>query len=199
MAFTDEDIRVLVSTGEYSDPAAAEWIATCLMERRDRIGRTYFSKVVPLDRFRIESGSLTFDDLAVVYGFAPARQYGVRWSQLDNATGALARLDVEGAFALPRQVREAPAGGYFAARVWIDDPDTNVTVYLRTTGGGAGVVGVEHGWPGKVLADARTDEDTGESRFKDLDTDPQRLFEPHARVYREQTGGSLTARSTSIR
>ena len=157
MAFTDEDIRVLVSTGEYSDPAAAEWIATCLMERRDRIGRTYFSKVVPLDRFRIESGSLTFDDLAIVHGLASARQYGVRWAQLDNATGVLTWIDGEDTFALSRRLREAPAGAYDAARVWIDDPDTNVTVYLRTTGGGAEVVGVERGWPNKVLADARTD------------------------------------------
>jgi hypothetical protein len=44
-----------------------------------------------------------------------------------------------------------------------------------------------------VLADARTDVDTGESRFKDLDEDQQRLFEPYAQAYREQTGGSLTA------
>jgi hypothetical protein len=66
-------------------------------------------------------------------------------------------IDGEDTFALSRRLREAPAGAYDAARVWIDDPDTNVTVYLRTTGGGAEVVGVERGWPNKVLADARTD------------------------------------------
>ncbi len=193
MAFTDDDIRVLVSTGEYSDPAAAEWIATCLMERRDRIGRTYFSKVVPLDRFRVENGSLTFDDLAVTDGLAPARQYGVRWSGLDNATGILSLIDVEGTFDLPGPVREAPAGEYYAARIWIDDPDLNVTAYLRTTGGGGKVVGVERNWTGKVLADARADADTGESTFKDLDRDQQRLFEPYARVYNEDSGNSLSA------
>jgi len=192
MAFTDEDIRVLVSTGEYSDPAAADWIATCLRERRDRIGRTYFSKVVPLDRFRVENGSLTFDDLAVEYGLAPARQYGVRWSELDNATGILTLIDVEGTFDLPRQVTASPAGAYYAARIWIDDPDLNVTVYLRTTSGGAEVVGVEHAWPGKVVADARADVDTGQSTYQDLDADQQRLFGPYTERFNEQTGNRLS-------
>ena len=55
MAFTDEDIRVLVKTGQYSNPAAEEWLIRCLRERRDKIGRAFLSKVLPLDDFRIEA------------------------------------------------------------------------------------------------------------------------------------------------
>lgn len=192
MAFTDADIHALVATGEYSDPEAAAWIERCLRERRDSIGRAYFSKVVPLDRFRIDAGTLAFDDLAVEHGFAAARQYGVRWLRVDNASGQLTRLDIDGSFELPRIVREAPAGAYFAARIWIDDPETHVTVTVRTTAGGADVVGVQRAWPGKVLADVERDTDTGESRFRDLTTEQQRLFEPYARAFNERSGTSLT-------
>ena len=67
MAFTDDDIAALVSAGEYGDAETDEWIVRCLIERRDRIGRTYFTKIPALDNFRIDDGRLQFDDLAVVH------------------------------------------------------------------------------------------------------------------------------------
>ena len=42
MAFTDEEIRAIVQTGQYSKPAE-DWITATLIERRNRIGRTYFA------------------------------------------------------------------------------------------------------------------------------------------------------------
>ncbi|MEE8256263.1 MAG: hypothetical protein V3R60_00100 [Acidobacteriota bacterium] len=77
MAFSDEDLQGLANTGQYSDPAAAQWIAKCLAERRNRIGETYFAKVLPLDNLRVENGRLGFEDLAVVHGFASPRSYSV--------------------------------------------------------------------------------------------------------------------------
>ncbi len=41
MAFTDADIRAIVQVAQYSDPRVGRWIADCLIERRNRIGRTY--------------------------------------------------------------------------------------------------------------------------------------------------------------
>ena len=43
MAFTDEEIRAIVQTGQYSKPAE-DWITATLIERRNRIGRTYFAQ-----------------------------------------------------------------------------------------------------------------------------------------------------------
>ena len=57
MAFTDEDIRAIVSTGQYSDPAAADWLARCLIERRNRIGRAYLGRVLPLDNSESRTAS----------------------------------------------------------------------------------------------------------------------------------------------
>ena len=84
MAFTDEEIRALVKTGDYSDPRAVDWITKCLIERRNKIGRAYFEKVLPLDRFRIEEGRLAFDDLATKYRFAANHGYVVSWSRYNN-------------------------------------------------------------------------------------------------------------------
>lgn len=65
MAFTDDDIRAIVSTGELSDPEAAEYLTQCLIKRRDKIGKAYYAKVLPFDRFRVDAnGTLAWDDLS---------------------------------------------------------------------------------------------------------------------------------------
>ncbi len=71
-AFTDEDIRTLVSAGEYSDPAAEAWMVQCLIERKNRILATYFGKVLPLVDFEVREGALRFVDLAVEHGLLGA-------------------------------------------------------------------------------------------------------------------------------
>ena len=41
-----------METGEYSDPRTTEWIVKCLIERRNKIEQAWFSRVLPLDKFR---------------------------------------------------------------------------------------------------------------------------------------------------
>ena len=76
VAIRDEEIRAIVETAEYSDKRASDWIARGLIERRDKIGRAVFSKVLPLDRFTIADGRLEWMDLAAQHGLGPA--LGVR-------------------------------------------------------------------------------------------------------------------------
>ena len=117
MAFTDDDIRALVSTGEYTDPEAAEWITDTLIARRDAIGRHYFAKMLPLDNFRVEDGRLVFDDLAERYGVSDGpRTYTGRWLRVFNDTGALAQLGGADSLEVPDEVDRAAAGSYFAVR-----------------------------------------------------------------------------------
>ena len=71
MAFTDEEIRAIVQTGQYSKPAE-DWITATLIERRNRIGRTYFSRVLPLDRFRVGETRWRSTTWASRYGFVRA-------------------------------------------------------------------------------------------------------------------------------
>lgn len=78
-AFRDEEIRAIVRTAHMSDPEAEEFLIRTLIERRDKIGRYWFSRIAPLDKFTIEKSSagewmLRFSDLAVKTGLEAAEQ-----------------------------------------------------------------------------------------------------------------------------
>jgi hypothetical protein len=100
MAFTDADIRTIVETGEYSDKRAEDWVVRCLIERRNKIGRAYFSHVLPLDRFAIRDGNLEFEDLATRH-FGTEESYSVEWFTFDNKTGEVEPISGATTFAVP--------------------------------------------------------------------------------------------------
>ncbi|MEX2262305.1 MAG: hypothetical protein WD696_10155 [Bryobacteraceae bacterium] len=143
MAFTDEEIRAMVRTGEYSDPEAEKYVADCLIKRRDKIGRAFFSKVLPLDRFRVEDGRLAFDDLEVQHGFRESRTHTVQWSRYDNGSGEKTELPGQTTFTLPQP---SPAADYLCAVIRGEDARKTVTAYLRVRGGKAEVVGLTRTW-----------------------------------------------------
>lgn len=142
MAFPDEQIRALVSSGEYSDPAAEEWLASTLIARRDKIGKAYFAKVLPLDRFAVEAGELRFVDLAVEHGFTPPRRRRFEWSAFDNDTEACTPIPGARDATLPNAVKEAEPGAYFAVRIWAEAEGKSVTVYIRKQQQGYRVAGL---------------------------------------------------------
>jgi hypothetical protein len=147
MAFTDDDIRAIVETARYTDPRSTEYITTTLAERRNKIGRTFFSKILPLDHFRIEKDELSFDDLAVRYGFHAARTYDVRWSRFDNIQQKHDPIPGTGSTHLPAAAREAPLGSYFSAVIGAPgDPLKPLSVYLRKEVKNYKVVGVDRAW-----------------------------------------------------
>jgi len=71
MSFRDNDIRAIVQTGELSNSEAEEYLIQTLIERRDKIGRYWFSKINPLDKFEAHKNdnsiTLYFSDLGVDY------------------------------------------------------------------------------------------------------------------------------------
>jgi hypothetical protein len=144
----------MVRTGQYSDPAAEQWVVECLIRRRDKIGRAFFSKVLPFDRFGIQNGSLTYEDLALKQGFIPSQEYSdsenfpqsVRWLRFDNETEQKTPLPGETSLLLPQQVRQAAAGEYFAVDIAGADPRKTVSVFLRKQEDGVEVVGIDRGW-----------------------------------------------------
>ena len=146
MTFSDEQIRAIVKTGEYSDPEAEKWVADCLIARRDKIGKAFFAKVLPLDRFAVREGRLIFEDLASKHGLIPSRDYTVQWSRFDNEKERKSPLPGETGFALPRPLLEGAAGSYFAADIHGGDTKKTVTVYLRKKSDRVEVVGVDHAW-----------------------------------------------------
>ncbi len=137
MAFSDDAIRAIVNTAQFSDPRATEWLAKCLIERRNKIGRAFFEDVLPLDGFELSGGKLTFDDLAARYGFRASPVYSVQWFEYDNRTGARTPISRADTFDVPST--QAP---YLAATIQAGDPRKTVTVYVHDDC----VVGIDRTW-----------------------------------------------------
>ena len=144
MAFTDEEIRAIVETGRFSNPYAVDYLTATLVKRRDKIGQTSFSKVLPLDNFSVKNGELQFDDLAVVYKLRAAQNYEIHWFEFDNMTGHRTRMDAPASPRLPDAAMQSAVGSYFSAVLSsaTDDRLNPVIVTLVKTNDGFRVVGV---------------------------------------------------------
>jgi len=139
MAFTDDDIRAIVETGQYSSSEVVDRLTKVLAARRDKIGRAYFAKVIPFDNFSVANGELRYEDLAAKHGFAPPRQLQPSWFRVDNKTGDLSPIAGATGFRLPAEV--ASGSGYFAAQVQQDKK--SLTVFIRAGSGRFEIAGAE--------------------------------------------------------
>jgi hypothetical protein len=155
MAFSDEMIRAIVKTGQYSDPEAEKHLADVLIKRRNKIGEAYLPAVNPLVDFRLDaSGVLTFENAAVSAGVAPAPRggYEARWCSFNNSNGATTPI---GSSAPSTDLKiTAPAGlpagdGEFVKVevAAIDPPNASwtipVEVYFRRLPAGWKLVGLQ--------------------------------------------------------
>jgi hypothetical protein len=138
MRFTRPEIEALVETARFTDKPAAAYLAQILEERQQKIGKVYFSKVLPLDDARVENGKLMFEDLAVKYGFSPPREYRVRWAVYDNETQSRTDLNGVAGQDVPRSESE-----FLLAEISSGDPKKRVLTYLRRTNASYSVVGVD--------------------------------------------------------
>jgi hypothetical protein len=150
MAFSDADIRAIVETGRYSDPEATAWVTDTLIKRRDKIGRTWLSRGLALDNFRVADGRLVFDDLAEKYKVTGPRQVTIRWSEFDNGNNQRRPIETNGEGAsVPTAAGEKT--GFLAAAIKASPNGNNakspeVTVYLRGSGGMWSVVGIDRNY-----------------------------------------------------
>jgi hypothetical protein len=155
MAFSDEQIRAAVRTGGYTDPAAERLLGDVLIERRNKIGRVYFSRISPLVRFVLtDRGVLTFENASVRAGFSrsPEQGYEAAWYRFENATGESAPLG--SATKSPEERLQSPGtlpldtGAFIRVSIRAIAPDDNpsaapVNVYFRRTAAAWELVGVE--------------------------------------------------------
>jgi len=152
MAFSDDLIRAVVRTGEYSDPAAEAYLVAVLTKRRDAIGRAYLPAINPIVDPRLDGGTLTFGNAAVSAGFAkaPARYLAV-WSRFDNTTGEKRRIaETEGATMSMAAPPDLPAadGSFVAVDISAESADhptwrEPIHVYFRRAAGAWSLVGLE--------------------------------------------------------
>ncbi|MBI2841408.1 MAG: hypothetical protein HYX75_24085 [Acidobacteria bacterium] len=147
MRFTDDDVRAVVRTGKLSDPEAESYLASCLIKRRDKIGSYWLRQISALDNFRIESGSLFFDNLLVTHGFSQNMiEQAVKLALFDNVSGE--RMDPRGETVatggrvpLPSWLLESNDGSI--AVLHLSAGPHSVSIFLRKTGGEIDIVGIE--------------------------------------------------------
>jgi hypothetical protein len=128
-AFTDDQLRTIVASGQYSDPKTVEAIVRTMIVRRDKIAAFYFARTVPLDRFEVRDSVLRFHDSG------GSGHYNIGWSRYDNGTDVKSDLETAPSletaprtFSVPRD-SAAGATGYLAAD--IGDGTHQLTVYLH--------------------------------------------------------------------
>jgi hypothetical protein len=191
MAFTDEDIRAIVQVGQYSKPAE-DWITATLIERRNRIGRAYFARVLPLDHIRLEGNTLAFDDVGVSNGFAQPRTCTTTWYTFDNAKGVLLETIGTGA-EVPAEARAIADGSYVAARIHAGAQAMNVTVFLRRHAGAFQVVGIDRSWPRKNVVSLPPPPRADRRAYADLMPRQQELFQTYVDHYNATRGSHYSA------
>jgi hypothetical protein len=143
-AFSDDDIRAIVETGQFTDPRVIPHITSTLIQRRDKIARAYFSKVLALDQFRIEDGELRFADLGAGYGLRPDAEYRVRWFLFDDRSGKRSPISSSRSVRLPVDAIRSEAGSYLVAILDLpEEPVMDIAITIRKTANGHDVVGIE--------------------------------------------------------
>jgi hypothetical protein len=115
-----------------------------LIARRDKIGKLFLNRVIPLDKFAVKNDELVFYDPAQERNLKANGQLQIAWSHFDNQSQKKAPIASVTGFRLPSEVLSGSSVSYVAAEIWRgDDRRKAVTLYLRIEDGRAEVVGVD--------------------------------------------------------
>jgi hypothetical protein len=152
--FTPEAVRAIVEKAQYSDRRATDYMVETLLERREKVLRTWLNDVNPVVDPRLDaSGRLTWRNAAMDAGVASAPEsYSLRWFVFDN--GADERRDVGDAQTARLAQADAPSAvlngkaEYIGVVITATNPQQPAwakpaTFYFRRTGGAWVLVGAE--------------------------------------------------------
>ena len=138
MAFTDDDIGVVVRTGRLSDAEAEQYLIERLIERRDKIGRYWFSLVNTLGNFEVTpNGMLAFERLATTFDLSElSPDSGITWFEYDNRIGKSTAISEEATYganpiALPESIRRT----IDCVRAQFREDERTISVYMRRVEG----------------------------------------------------------------
>ncbi|HMB71775.1 MAG TPA: hypothetical protein VKU85_20860, partial [bacterium] len=144
--FSNRILTATTRTAGYENPDVAPYLARVLAERRDIIARDYFTRVCPVDFFRVRGGHLAATDLGVDRGIwdASATSYRVRQWPVDPERNATADIGGWTAVDVPEVGLGEGGAPYRAVEFQVDRGDgwgPSVIVYVAAASGR--VVGVE--------------------------------------------------------
>jgi hypothetical protein len=153
-SLSDEAVRAVVGTAQYSDPRAADYLVETLLARKSKVLMRWLNEVNPIVRVALSaSGELTFENAAEEVGVAKAAErYTIEWSAFDNATDSHSVVgtvqEVTGRRARAPQALLNSASEYISASVRGFHPDRPawaqpVQLYFRRAASGWTLVGLE--------------------------------------------------------
>ena len=135
MSFSNEDIRAIVEEGQFTNSAAADFITKVLIERRDLIGKAWFSQVPPLEDFAVADGKLHFTDLGQKYGLASPSTYSYSWFSFDNQSGHKTPVPGGGSDTVPGAMASSSQNDLMGCILTdTKQPHRTVTVVFRKNG-----------------------------------------------------------------
>lgn len=147
MTFGDDQVRAIVHTGEFDDPAAERHLADTIIRRRDKVVAHYLGLVNPLTDFKVEGELLAFRNLGLEAGLGAVLGYTAEWFTFDNDSSRATSLGPAQAAAGSRIPLPAERGADLMVRLRTLSPDRTawnrrVDVFLRSVPA-LSVVGVE--------------------------------------------------------
>jgi len=145
--FSDDAIRAIVRIGEYSDPAAENYLVETLIKRRDKIIAHYYRDINPLNGFSVKGEYLQFDNLGQQVGLAKDPYYEYFWYTFDNQEEELDVITERAITHDPRILVPKDPADFLMVRIRTRSQEQrgwrkNVDVYLRMDGNPS-VVGVQ--------------------------------------------------------
>ncbi len=149
-AFTDDMIRTLVHTGQFSNAAAEKYLADVLIQRRERVKSIYLTLVNPIVNPTLDAKGLTVENAAVTGGVAHGTaSYRASWMTFDNATGTTKPLsETKSDTTTIPAPSGLPSSGFVAVDIAADSATyptwkQPVRAYFRQDGGSWKLVGFE--------------------------------------------------------
>ena len=153
-ALSDEAIRAVVDSAQYSDRRAADYLLETLLARKSKVLVAWLNGTNPIvDPALSPTGELTFQNAAEQAGVAKgADRYLVAWTRFDNSTGTHEAVGDEQSVNEPKA--QVPASllasrpDYVSARITAVDDERPawrhpVQVYFRQAASGWALVGLE--------------------------------------------------------
>jgi len=149
---SDEAIRAVVETAEFTSPEAADYLTAVLIKRRDKVLARWLNLVLPVIEPALgPTGTLTFRNIALEKGAAAApADYRIRWGRFDNAADSATFQDDEQLVTAP--LTQAPPdvlkADYVVAELRASNPrhpgwSTPMRAYFRRQADGWQTVGIE--------------------------------------------------------
>jgi hypothetical protein len=149
-AFTDDMIRTVVHTGQFSNAAAEKYLADVLIQRREKIKSIYLTLVNPIVNPTLDAKGLSFENAAVAGGVAHGTaSYRASWMTFDNATGTTKPLsETKSETTTIPAPSGLPSSGFVAVDIAADSTTyptwkQPVRAYFRQDGGAWKLVGFE--------------------------------------------------------